>query len=220
MYTLTYLALIAVYAFVALGVTWSLVKLAGRRGAHWKVKTLVVLLTITVFVLIPIWDIPLAQREFEQSCQTEAGLKLIKSVDGAPGFVTSFLRGKGSAEGFLKRDGYEFVEDEDAFHKYTRYTLDKEGELVQQQIDKPSARYRFEQMHTFLRYVIRREMFIEDVQTKEKLATQIAITPRGGWLSQWFRLSYGAFTCEPQQMPIREFLTQTLKPSRRQHRGA
>lgn len=220
MYFWSFVGLFLAYVSIAVVVTWLLAKLAGRFGAKWKLKILVAGLVIATFVMFPTWDIPIAEREFQRLCQTEAGLKMIKSVDDVPGFMSGFLLGEGLAKEFLERDGYDFVEDEDVFHKLTRYSVNDKGELVQQRIDKPLARYRFEDVHTFFDYVVKREKFIEDMQTKEKLATQTAITWRGGWVAQWLLPHHGAATCEPQQISISEFLTKTLKPSRRQHKGA
>jgi hypothetical protein len=220
MYFGSFLGLFLGYVLVALGVTWFLVKLAGRLGAGWKLKTPLACLMIAAFALFPTWDIPLAEREFQRLCETEAGLKMIKSIDDVPGFMSDFLGGKGPAEEFLRRDGYEFFESRDVLNNMVHYSLDEQGRLVEQKVDKLAARYRIEKTHTFLDYVIKRERFIEDMQTKEKLATQVAIIWRGGWVAQWLLPPHGAYTCEPEQMPIEEFLTKTLKPSRRLHKGA
>jgi hypothetical protein len=206
--------------FIALGVIWFLVKLVGRLGGRWKLKTLVACCTIAVFVLFPTWDLPLAQRQFERLCQTEAGLKMNKSVENVPGVHSSTLAGKGVAENFIHRHGYEYFEHRDVLNKLTRYVLNDQGHIIEQAIEQPASRYRLEIEYTSLDYVNKKEMFIEDVQTTEKLASHVAFTPRGGWLSQRLRWSYGDYACEPQQISIGEFLTQTIKPSRRQHKGA
>jgi hypothetical protein len=206
--------LFLVYVSTATAVTFVLVKLAKRFDAKRNVKIFIAALSVATFVLIPTWDIPIARQQYEHLCQTEAGVKIYKSVDGVEGFINVFS-GIGVAEDILKNYGYQFVEGTDVSNKWIRYSLDEHGKAVKQHIDVPTARYRIDKVQSRLEYAVKDEIVIDDVRTKEKLATKTAFSPQGGWLAQ--ELHWFVGSCRGNDMELKEFFTKTLRPINRTH---
>ncbi len=158
-------------------VTLIVVKVASWIAVSPKTKWVWCGLSVAFFVLLPIWDIPVAWWQFEHLCRTEAGVRIHKSVEGVEGFTGDFL----GSEDTIVRYGYKFVEQKEV-HSWVRYSLDGEGRVVKRRITSPTAKYRIEFEYIPLRYVTKREGAIEDVPTKERLATMISFHYRGGWV--------------------------------------
>ncbi len=212
MMLLQLMVLFFVYVAVVAVITIVFVKLAGKLGAQPKGKVTVALISLATFALIPTWEIIPAQRQFEHLCQTEAGVKIYKTIDNVEGLISVFS-GIGVAEDFLKNDGYQFVEGKDVSNQWVRYSLDEQGKTVKQHIDVPTARYRIDKVQSQLQYAVKDEIVIEDVRTKEKLATRTAFSPLGGWLAK--ELHWFSGSCRGNDMELGELITKTLRPINR-----
>lgn len=208
MFLLLYSIAFLLYLSVALAVTAALVWSARKLGAGKMTQRAMVVFSAITFVLIPTWDIPVAEREFAQLCQREAGVKINRSVDAVEGFASESFGSQDS----LKIYGYKFVEHRN-LNKWLRYSLDDQGDVVKQEIKAPSARYRIELVQNSLEYAYKTEVIIEDAQTKERLATKTKFSFRGSWLVK--RLRWGAAVCSGNDMDLREFFTKTLNPVHR-----
>lgn len=204
------------YIAVAAAITFLVVKVTSWIAVSPKTKWVWCGLSVAFFVLLPIWDIPVAWRQFKHLCETEAGVKIIRSVDGVEGF-TRLHFGSAAAKEALSLYGYQFVETVNLSNQLVRYRLDQQGTLIEERIEKPSARYRVEGGDWIpLKYAYKFKVEIMDSQTNEILATKTEFGFRGGWLGKRLHWSYPDIgNCRGEDMNYKEFFTKTLPPINR-----
>ena len=94
------------YLLVALLVTYFVVKLAGKRGALRRGKFIAGFFTLFVFWLIPFWDWIPTVVYHKHLCDTEAGTKIYRSVEGVEGFLAIGAGGLTMAEEW----GYKYID--------------------------------------------------------------------------------------------------------------
>lgn len=158
------LVVIALYIFIA----FKVVKLAKNR---WQKAV-----AIAAVLLIPTADAIYGRIKLKNMCEAEAGLKIYRVAEHVEGFLAST-----ADESWIKQYGYQFSEGERTPSKY--YRIAKQGSqiLVEENV-VPKSQYRlrsnnFGEKETYghSRY------FIEDIATKEILATDTQVTYHGGW---------------------------------------
>lgn len=79
------------YLLLAIFTTYVVVKQAGKRGASKRGKITAALITLFIFWLIPFWDWIPTVIYHKHLCNTEAGIKIYRSVEGVEGFWPSTL---------------------------------------------------------------------------------------------------------------------------------
>lgn len=202
--------LLLAYVAVSAVVTFIVVKVASWIAVSPKTKWLWCGLSVAFFVLLPIWDIPIAWWQFKHLCETEAGVNIIRSVDEVEGFSSEFF----GSEDSLTNYGYKFVERKMIDGNWVRYSSDAHRKVVTQRIESPTARYRIERHEIPLRHVYKTEIIIDDTETKNVLATMTRLGYRGGWLAKRFHWSYTPEdSCGGHEMSIDAFFIRTLRPS-------
>lgn len=158
------LAVIALYIFIA----YVVVKSAKHR---WQKAVAVV-----AVLLIPTADAIYGRIELKHLCEAEAGLKVYRVAEHVEGFMAST-----ADESWIKQYGYQFSEGERAAKKFYRITR-QDGQIIVEEGVVPKSQYRLrsddfgeQEIYGHSRYLI------EDITTKEILATDTQVTYHGGW---------------------------------------
>src|SRR6266571_7099700 len=192
MLMLLYIGIFFGYIVVAVVVTVALARFVGRLGSSGKAKAVVGLLSVMTFVLIPTWDVIPGKRYFAHVCETEAGLKIKKTVEGVEGFLDL---GTGGLQGVDGKDfydfGYKFFEKEGPGNKLYRYSGAK-GKVVQEEIKEYKSKYGVRGSYWQLLpwNVMKNETVIFNVQTDEVLATYTAFHYSGNWVLHKLQLGH------------------------------
>ncbi|MCI0563016.1 MAG: hypothetical protein MN733_31450 [Nitrososphaera sp.] len=183
-----------------------------RRFTTSRAKWIATVVSLLVFVLIPIADDVAGKWYFDRLCQAEAKVTIYKSVNGVEGIL-------GSGLGSIAFDefGYGFLEEEIG-GLYYRYSRGSKGERERMEVSQPASRYIVKRSIQKQPYNISKyEEVIVDQQSKESLAQSIEFSYGGGWLSQLIRrfgVSGGGEQCHDSQISWKDFYLKTLKPSR------
>ncbi len=89
MFALYFVGIALGYLLLAIVATYVVVKLAGKRGATKRTKIVAALVTLFIFWLIPFWDWIPTVLYHRHLCNTEAGVKIYRSVEGVEGYLGS-----------------------------------------------------------------------------------------------------------------------------------
>lgn len=199
---LLFLLVITIYVSLA----WFVVKMLSSR----RVKYIV----ITIFVLIPMWDVVPGWLYFRHLCETDGGVKVYKSVANVEGFLDK-------SQNMLGRDavmkyGYKFMEGGEGDDRIYRYTINQDGQLAREKIEETISKYRVQRTDEYLPFNITKyEYSIVDIRTQEKFATSISFYLAGNWVQNKMKplLGGGAYCPSQQLTHIYEiFYLETLKP--------
>lgn len=159
-------AFAAVVSAIALGIFW----LFWTKGQGRRLTPVVALISTVAFFALP-WseELWIAFR-FGSMCTTDGGIFINKTVaaDGFYDATTHWWRQ-------LVESKYQFVESRDYIDK-TIWRVERVGSEIRHfKIDRPTARYRYEQLHshTSVAYKVRKaEWTVTDSQTDEVLARE------------------------------------------------
>jgi hypothetical protein len=153
---------------------WGAYKVVRRIKPVWG-KTL----AVVAVVLIPTWDMIPGYIYLKYLCATEGGVRVNKLTEGVEGFRANGVADKE----FFKTYGYKFIEEEWAGNYY-RYSMSPYGDLIKQEILKPTAKYEIKRAtnQLLILAILRHETSIVDSATEEKLATKTHFSSYGGWL--------------------------------------
>lgn len=196
---LSILLAVAIYVWLA----WFVTKHIVNRAEKYTV--------IAIFILIPTWDVIPGKIYFNHLCKSEAGLKIYKTVEGVEGYrIIGTAGGFGPGPEGFKKYGYKF-EERGSGNPFSRYTLDANGNVIEQKITESIARYAAAGKLVPLRWnVIKSEIVIFDQHTKERLAVRTGFYAGGNWLQAYFKpLLGGGVFCES---PEKDLYLSTLKP--------
>lgn len=203
------------YILLAVGVTVLLVKGVGALGGQMQAKRVVSMLSAAVFVLIPTWDFIPGRLHFQQLCQTEAGLRIYRPVDGVEGFLLSRKHSQQGAEEYLSL-GYRFIETTDYLgDKEYRLMRKAGGPTTRQQVETFISQYALLDNHwQQLPWDVEKgEYAIIDLRTQERLAESKEFYYNGNWALKKIHQNFHT-PCPGVSKPhlYKDFLLKTLKP--------
>lgn len=202
---LSILLALVVYVWLARFV----IKRIANRAAKFAV--------IAIFVLIPTWDVIPGKLYFNHLCETEAGLKIFKTVEGVEGYRVYPLASGGQEP--LTKDGYRYVE-QGSGSDFARYTLEANGKVIKRKITESEsmARYAAAGKLVPLQWnVTKSEIVIFDQQTEEKLAARTAFSGNKNWLIKSLDFPYAKDHCPEPFVSENDFIRLTLKPAKSAH---
>jgi hypothetical protein len=183
---LWYMGVFFGYIAVAVVVTVLLVKLAGSWGASRRTKTIVGFVSAAIFVLIPTWDMIPGQRYFKHLCETEAGLKIYKTVEGVEGF-RNYSGWPYATE--LEQYGYQFIEGEKPGLGLIRLSRSSDGTLTERQVTESISRYGLRETREPLPWnVLKVQHIIFAEHPQEQLATWTIFYYSGNWVQKKYQL--------------------------------
>lgn len=169
-------------------------------------------LVISLFVLVPTWDVVPSKIYFSHLCETQAGLKIYKTVEGVEGYrVESLASGLGREA--LTKYGYRY-EERGSGSEFARYTLDADGKVIEEKITESMARYAvFGKLIPLNWNVTKSEIVVVDQQANERLAVSTGFHAGGNWVVQavFGDAPTGAGHCGP---PEKDLYLKTLKPAK------
>jgi len=215
MQLLVLLGIFVGYILLGIGVTVLLVKLAGRLGVQRTGKRVVAALGALIFILIPTWDFIPGRMHFNHLCQTEAGLRIYKTVEGVEGFRVERIGGGVAAKEFLDL-GYRFIEGSYFLdNKWYRYTQRPDGSIVQHPVEQPVSRYVWVAKGWQPLPWNGKEYgyVVTDLQTQERLAEFRNFHYAGNWALRVIHQNFDT-PCPGVSNPhlYKDFLLKTLKP--------
>lgn len=203
------------YLLVALLVTYFVVKLAGKRGALTRGKFIAGFFTLFVFWLIPFWDWIPTVVYHKHLCDTEAGAKIYRSVEGVEGYINGYY-----GDGYKYYDRYEGY---GADRYIVRVRPSPKGtvplEIVERITDPSSYAVKYEQVKLKLNAVkVMHTIYVTG--TSEILATltdfgYTAADPNVS-MSEWRKPWLSGHSCfgnngEDRKL-LKKLILQTLKP--------
>lgn len=195
---------------VYIGVALLVTILIRRAFPTNRAKSIVTVVSLLTFVLIPTADEFLGKWYYDRLCKTEAGAKTYKSAENVEGVITQSLPFYE-----LEKLGYKFREYE--FNgKYYRERRAENSKETKEEISKQTARYMvkgsgWQQIQLRVR---KNEQQIIDTQTMEILGQYTTFSYGGGWVSDVLRswgLS-GGLSCQLPPNTHKDFYLNTLKP--------
>lgn len=203
------------YLLVALLVTYFVVKLAGKGGALRRGKFIAGFFTLFVFWLIPFWDWIPTVVYHKHLCDTEAGTKIYRSVEGVEGFL---------ANGAWPLDlGYQYTDALKAGGGIERYRSNPDKSSwpwITESAKEPSI-YGYKYTQTPLKlYEVKRQHIVYVISSGEILATftDFSVSSADPYvhLTEWRKLLWPF--CRPclesNDIQIKEMILNTLKPIR------
>lgn len=199
---LIFLLVLAVYV----GVAWFIVKALPSKKSKY--------IGMAVFVLIPTWDVVPGWVYLQHLCQAEGGVKIYKPVEGIEGFYTteqSIIRDA------LMKYGYKFIESTSIVAKHYRDSLGKNGELVIEEIDKPTSEYMLGILENGRAWGIKESKYvISKGKNGEVLATSTQFYFPGNWIQKIASPLLGGGEACPAfpQKSYMDFIFETLKPAK------
>jgi hypothetical protein len=161
------LGLIA-YFFLAKAVARALEKKTGSKRAKFA--------TIAIFVLIPIWDIIPGWLYFANLCQTEAGLKIYKTVELGPQYILKPGEPDRSKSSVPPAVGGEI--------NWAKLREDRYANPIERDED-------FSKVF----HIVKNSSFIRDKQTSELLGSATSFLYYGGWLINNLGLHVSPWEC-------------------------
>jgi len=194
------------YIAIALVVTVLLIKMVdgGRRR-----QTIVGLLSAGTFLLIPSWDMIPGQSYFRHLCQTEAGLKIYKTIEGVEGFREY---SGGPASDAVEKYGYRFIETERPGIGLLRLSLDSRGKVIKQPVSEAISRYAVREIREKLDWNVRKvQKVIFDERTGERLGIFNIFYYSGNWVQVKLPWSSHA-PCGNELKFYKDFYPSVLKP--------
>lgn len=177
-----------------------------------RAQIIAMMITLATFVLIPTWDIIPGKIYFNHLCETEGGLKIYKTVEGVEGLYldsadTQLLEhllvpnrrlnifGRAQwLDGILNEgdfvttpsDTYRFIET-GRDGSYYQFSLNRDGSIVRNSrpnlVSKHGRRTNTTNLASFfLNGATKVEYIVQDLATKETLATLASFSAFNGWL--------------------------------------
>ena len=169
-------------------------------GARWFKNVAVIGAAFILFAL-PISDAAIGAWRMRQEC-SGAGLEIYRRVV-VDGYFDETLNGS-----FLKGSGYRFREYMDPLKGYVRAEISSGGSVIEQRIERPSARFRYQKGdRSPLGFgVVRREERIVDSETNETLAKFVYIGRSPGFIDRIWISLFGTYrqdleSCHPKRTP-------------------
>lgn len=195
------LVLAAVYLLIAYKVTKKIKPWWGKIAA------------IAIFLLIPTADAVYGRIKFDRMCESEAGLKIYRVVEGVEGFYDPT---SSPYEGWIKKYGYRFIEGNALNGKDARMVHLPDGTIRLETGITPISKYAYEEKKSDLSEIYYRvDQRVRVRGTDEILGEQINITYAGGWFNRLIAGLYAsrgqAGVCGPGTS-IDDLVTKTLKP--------
>jgi hypothetical protein len=135
-------------------------------------------IVLILALLIPTADAVYGRYKLKQMCVAEGGLKVYRVAEHVEGFMGY------ADEGMITKHGYQFVEENNSPNYYR---LSKEsGQIMREDKVTPKSKYRLHQIRGDEKSVYRRSQYlIEDIATREILATDTRLTFKGGWAERF-----------------------------------
>jgi hypothetical protein len=200
------IGLLVGYVAVAVMVTVVLVKMA----AEPRRKAIVGFLSGVTFLLIPVWDMIPGQRYFKRLCETEAGIKIYKTVDEVDGF-REYSGGPG--DDAVKEYGYRFIEMERPGVGLLRVTLGPDGRAIRQPVSEAISQYAVREIREDLDWNVRKvQQVIFDQRTGERLGTFTIFYYSGNWLQVKLSWLWHHAPCGNELSLSKSFYPSVLKP--------
>jgi hypothetical protein len=195
------LVLVAVYFLTAYKVTIKIRPWLGKIAA------------ITLFLLVPTADAVYGRIMFDRMCDTEAGLKILRTVNGVEGFYNSQMP---PSDRWITQHGYRFIEGADLGGKDARMSLRPDGTILLEKGISPISKYIYEVRKGDIGDIyLRTERIILIKDTNEVLGKQVTISYAGGWFNRFVASLYAsrghAGVCGPNTFTD-DLVTNTLKP--------
>ncbi len=213
------------YLLLAIVATYVVVKFVGKRGASKRGKIIAALMTLFIFWLIPFWDWIPTIIYHKHLCNTEAGVKIYRTVEGVEGFL-----GEGP---WPLSNGYHYGYGNNHLGGYVRFRNNPDKTSFKPWIEEPALEppvygVKFEQLKLGKWNAWKLVHTIYVIKTDEVLATFIDFgstaadpnVPMSEWRKPWL----SGRSCfhpagEPAEAggPIRtemfkDMLLKTLKP--------
>jgi len=203
---LWYMGIFFGYIANALMVTILLVNMVD--GARRR-KIIVGLVSAATFLLIPTWDVIPGQRYFKHLCETEAGIRIYKAVEGVDGF-REYSGGPG--DDAVKKYGYRFIETERPGIGLLRLSLDSGGNVIKQPVTEPISQYAVRETRENLDWNVEKvQKVIFDERTRERLGTFSIFYFSGNWVQA--KLYWDGYApCGDELQFYNDFYPSVLKP--------
>jgi len=203
---LWYMGIFFGYIAIALMVTILLVNMVD--GARRR-KIIVGLVSAATFLLIPTWDVIPGQRYFKHLCETEAGIRIYKAVEGVDGF-REYSGGPG--DDAVKKYGYRFIETERPGIGLLRLSLDSGGNVIKQPVTEPISQYAVRETRENLDWNVEKvQKVIFDERTRERLGTFSIFYFSGNWVQA--KLYWDGYApCGDELQFYNDFYPSVLKP--------
>ena len=169
-------------------------------------------LIIVIVIAYPAADDLIGKYQFDKLCEKEAVVKIYRKVEGVEGFQYD-----GSSAEWVKRNGYKFVEGKPFGRCPTRYFLDRDGTVKEEEITTPQSKYQYRLLQTELPiYTIKQQRVIEDIESGEMLAARTSLYYRGGWLQRTVSPIGGGtgYGCPKDTVSSTDFVQSVLVPSK------
>lgn len=171
-------------------------------------KFIAFLLALAIIVLAPAGWIYYERNYFDRLCEKEAGVKVFETAEGVEGF---YLPDSGWGRA-VKDYPYRFIEAQKYDGKLYRYSVDLNGQIVEQPIQSASSRYMVsERREEMMAGVQRVEFNIVERSSNKVFAKKVEFNRSNNFLKPW--LSVGSCP-SPNERHFGEFLISVLKPSR------
>lgn len=208
------------YLLLAIVTTYVVVKVVGKRGATKRTKIIAALVTLFIFWLIPFWDWLPTVIYHKHLCNTEAGMKIYRTVEGVEGFL------EGSA--WPINIGYRYGYRNDYSGGYIRLRSNPDKSSFKPWIEESASepplygvKYEQTKFDKWNAWKIRYTIYV--VKTGEVLATltdfgATAADPNVS-MSEWRKPWISQRSCLAKDQPehtelYKKMILETLKPAR------
>jgi hypothetical protein len=215
---LIFFGVIIGYILLAVFITNVVVRIADRAGASKKKRMALSWTMILIFLLIPFWELIPTLVYHQHLCNTEAGVKIYRSVEGVEGFL---VIGTGELT-MAEKWGYKYI-DMNLSEGIRRPRKNESGGLPLYFLESPSAPsiygYKYEitrglpwnaVKHTDTTYVIATGEVLGTFTDFEYTAADPNI-PMSEWRKPWLSSRHGCFGDHGTQLS-KEMVLKTLKP--------
>lgn len=137
--------------------------------------------TFAALTLLPAADAIYERVTFPVLCEKEAGLKVIRVIEGVNGFRSN--EGEPSDE-WLAQDRFRFVESSITNGLVTRKSISKDGAITSVAKVQPVAQYEYLQRTSESSAYVRQYRTIRSTSGNEEFGSFVNIVYRGGWVER------------------------------------
>jgi hypothetical protein len=220
---LIFFGVIIGYILLAVFTTNVAVRIADRAGVSKKKRMALSWIMIFLFLLIPFWDWIPTMVYHQHLCNTEAGVKIYRSVEGVEGYY-------GTGSGALYA-GYQYGYGDNHLGGYLRFRNNPDKSSFKPWIEEPApepplygVKYEQIKLNKWNAWKIMHTVYV--VKTGEVLAT---LTDFGATvadpnvpMSEWYRPWMSQRSClaksQPEQTELyKKMILETLKPAKNEH---
>jgi hypothetical protein len=165
---------------------WSLLKKTGAIGG---------ILLLVVAILLG--DHFVGSIRFQQLCEGEGGLRILRSVTGIQGFLFYSTSG----QEFVKRGFYEFVEARTGDTTFVRFSRNASGGVTTEHVQVPQSKFRVRRERKEIDNQLGvTRVIVEDITSSEVLAVDSTPYYKGGWIHRLLTpIGGGGYTCAPSE---------------------